>query len=144
MAPSGPSYPSFTKSVDEVEKHYDVSVSRGLSSAQVAAQRSRWGWNELEKEQPTPLWKLVLEQFDDPLVKVRDARARAAAPRRRSPARRCARCPTRAARRMRLRAGQPRAQQRPACAARVTPADGAAHAPRRARFCSSPLRCRLA
>lgn len=28
------------------------------------------GPNELEKEKPTPMWKLVLEQFDDYLIKI--------------------------------------------------------------------------
>ena len=32
--------------------------------------RARYGPNELEKEEGTPLWKLVLEQFDDLLVKI--------------------------------------------------------------------------
>lgn len=32
--------------------------------------RKDFGWNELEKEEGTPLWKLVLEQFDDTLVKI--------------------------------------------------------------------------
>ena len=72
----GSSFPAWAKSVDAVEKHYGVTSAQGLSSPQVAAQRARWGFNELDKEEPTPLWKLVLEQFDDPLVKVRARCAR--------------------------------------------------------------------
>ncbi len=41
---------------------------RGTSRAQA---RVRYGRNELQPEDPTPLWKLVLRQFDDLLVKVR-------------------------------------------------------------------------
>jgi hypothetical protein len=67
----GASFPAWAKSVDAVEKHYGVTSAQGLSSQQVAAQRACWGFNELDKEEPTPLWKLVLEQFDDPLVKAR-------------------------------------------------------------------------
>jgi hypothetical protein len=35
-----------------------------------AQARSRYGRNELQPEESTPLWKLVLRQFDDLLVKV--------------------------------------------------------------------------
>ena len=38
---------------------------------QVEAKRSVYGYNELEKPPQTPLWKLVLQQFDEVLVKVR-------------------------------------------------------------------------
>jgi|APGre2960657444_1045066.scaffolds.fasta_scaffold00197_13 magnesium-transporting ATPase (P-type) len=70
-APAGGAYPAWARSVAEVESHWHVNVARGLSEAQVTAQRVQFGFNELDKEQSKPLWKLVLEQFDDPLVKVR-------------------------------------------------------------------------
>lgn len=53
-----------------VLKHFDVSEDRGLDDAAVAKQRAAFGFNELDKEDGTPLWKLVLEQFDDALVKI--------------------------------------------------------------------------
>ncbi|KAJ0396361.1 hypothetical protein ATCC90586_002260 [Pythium insidiosum] len=53
-----------------VLKHFNVDEERGLSASAVEAQRARFGYNELAKEEGTPLWKLVLEQFDDALVKI--------------------------------------------------------------------------
>ncbi|CAK4686841.1 hypothetical protein LEN26_014004 [Aphanomyces euteiches] len=58
------------KSVDEVLKHFDVKESVGLNDARVEEARKTHGWNELDKEEPTPLWKLVLEQFEDALVRI--------------------------------------------------------------------------
>ncbi|EJK45298.1 hypothetical protein THAOC_36093 [Thalassiosira oceanica] len=54
----------------ELCAHLEVDTAVGLSSAQVEARRAEYGWNELDKEDPTPLWELVLEQFDDTLVKI--------------------------------------------------------------------------
>jgi len=54
----------------ELYEHLGVDPSKGLASAQVESKREEHGWNELDKEDPTPLWKLVLEQFDDTLVKI--------------------------------------------------------------------------
>lgn len=41
-----------------------------MTSSQLPSLREKYGYNELEKEEGTPLWKLVLEQFDDALVKI--------------------------------------------------------------------------
>ena len=49
---------------------HGVTAEAGLSSARVAALRAEFGPNELDQEEGTPLWKLVLEQFDDLLVKI--------------------------------------------------------------------------
>lgn len=57
--------------VDAVADALDVDLGVGLSSEEVAARRERHGWNELQKEPATPLWRLVLAQFDDMLVKAR-------------------------------------------------------------------------
>mmetsp|Transcript_9814 Transcript_9814/g.26681 ORF Transcript_9814/g.26681 Transcript_9814/m.26681 type:complete len:1042 (-) Transcript_9814:320-3445(-) len=58
------------QTVAECLAAYGVTVERGLTDAQVAEQRRVHGPNELDKEDPTPLWKLVLAQFDDLLVKI--------------------------------------------------------------------------
>jgi Ca2+-transporting ATPase len=47
-----------------------VDLKKGLSSAEVAKRQAEFGPNELEQEEATPLWKLVLEQFDDQLVQI--------------------------------------------------------------------------
>ena len=57
-------------SVSEVLSAHAVSPSTGLSAAKVTALRAEYGPNELDKEEGTPLWKLVLQQFDDLLVKI--------------------------------------------------------------------------
>lgn len=56
--------------VDDCLEHYDVTGETGLSDEQVEAQRERFGSNELEKDQDRSFWEMVLEQFDDPLVKI--------------------------------------------------------------------------
>ena len=50
--------------------YHAVDPAKGLTSDQVSTKRAEYGWNELDKEDPKPLWKLVLEQFDDTLVKI--------------------------------------------------------------------------
>ena len=55
---------------DKVLKAHKVSQDEGLSDDQVTALREKFGPNELDKEEGTPLWQLVLDQFDDLLVKI--------------------------------------------------------------------------
>jgi len=57
-------------SESELYDVFEVDPTKGLSDSQVLQKREEHGWNELDKEDPTPLWKLVLEQFDDTLVKI--------------------------------------------------------------------------
>ncbi|KAJ8440620.1 hypothetical protein Cgig2_031037 [Carnegiea gigantea] len=63
-------FPAWCWSVDQCLKEYNVKLNKGLSSYEVEKLRERYGWNELEKEKGKPLWHLVLEQFDDMLVKI--------------------------------------------------------------------------
>ncbi|KAI3437882.1 hypothetical protein D9Q98_000327 [Chlorella vulgaris] len=65
-----PVFPAWSVSAEEALQHHGVQLASGLSSSEVEARRSKYGFNELEKAPGTPLWKLILEQFDDTLVKI--------------------------------------------------------------------------
>ncbi|KAJ9188180.1 hypothetical protein P3X46_003567 [Hevea brasiliensis] len=66
----GRPFPAWSWSVEQCLKEYNVKLDKGLSSYEVEKRRERYGWNELAKEKGKPLWQLVLEQFDDTLVKI--------------------------------------------------------------------------
>ena len=59
-----------TKTVDEVIKYFNTDPERGLSSDQVKRHQEKYGPNELPAEEGKSIWQLVLEQFDDLLVKI--------------------------------------------------------------------------
>uniref|UniRef100_A0A3Q2USQ0 Calcium-transporting ATPase n=1 Tax=Haplochromis burtoni TaxID=8153 RepID=A0A3Q2USQ0_HAPBU len=59
-----------TKSVEEVYSYFSVNESTGLSLDEVKRQREKWGLNELPAEEGKSLWELVLEQFEDLLVRI--------------------------------------------------------------------------
>ncbi|KAI0226748.1 Calcium-transporting ATPase sarcoplasmic/endoplasmic reticulum type [Lamellibrachia satsuma] len=61
---------SHTKSVPEVLHYFKTEESTGLSDAQVKEALEKYGLNELPAEEGKSLWELVLEQFDDLLVKI--------------------------------------------------------------------------
>ncbi|GFR45197.1 hypothetical protein Agub_g6588, partial [Astrephomene gubernaculifera] len=54
----------------QVAAYFNVDLNVGLSDTDVFKARSRYGRNELAPEEATPLWKLILKQFDDLLVKI--------------------------------------------------------------------------
>uniref|UniRef100_A0A8C5GCU1 Calcium-transporting ATPase n=1 Tax=Gouania willdenowi TaxID=441366 RepID=A0A8C5GCU1_GOUWI len=58
------------KSVEEVYAFFCVNESTGLSLEEVKRQRDKWGPNELPAEEGKSLWELVLEQFEDLLVRI--------------------------------------------------------------------------
>mmetsp|Transcript_21783 Transcript_21783/g.26465 ORF Transcript_21783/g.26465 Transcript_21783/m.26465 type:complete len:1047 (-) Transcript_21783:150-3290(-) len=60
----------WVKSVEECEAALEVDPDVGLSDDEVKQRQEKFGLNELEKEEGTTFWELVLEQFDDPLVKI--------------------------------------------------------------------------
>ncbi|XP_064392780.1 sarcoplasmic/endoplasmic reticulum calcium ATPase 2-like isoform X2 [Halichondria panicea] len=60
----------YTKTTKEILDHYQVNGTEGLSEQRVAEQRKRFGTNELPAEEGKSLLALLLEQFDDLLVKI--------------------------------------------------------------------------
>uniref|UniRef100_A0A6Q2Y5Q8 Calcium-transporting ATPase n=1 Tax=Esox lucius TaxID=8010 RepID=A0A6Q2Y5Q8_ESOLU len=59
-----------TKTVEEVLGHFCVNESTGLSCEQLRKSKEKWGPNELPAEEGKSLWELVLEQFEDLLVRI--------------------------------------------------------------------------
>ncbi|XP_048874727.1 sarcoplasmic/endoplasmic reticulum calcium ATPase 2-like isoform X1 [Brienomyrus brachyistius] len=59
-----------TKTVEEVYSYFSVNESTGLASEQVKRQKEKWGPNELPAEEGKSLWELVIEQFEDLLVRI--------------------------------------------------------------------------
>ncbi|KAI9776351.1 MAG: hypothetical protein M1839_000431 [Geoglossum umbratile] len=59
---------AYIYSVQEILNHFGVSEQEGLSDVQVREARHKYGRNALPDDPPTPLWRLVLEQFKDQLV----------------------------------------------------------------------------
>ena len=75
-----PPCPAWVLPVADVLAHHGVqNAAAGLNSSEVEARRAEHGFNELEKQPGKPTWKLILEQFDDTLVKVRRLQPPAAA-----------------------------------------------------------------
>merc|ERR1712142_538212 len=60
----------FMKTSDECLNYFGVDLERGLSPGQVDTNRKKYGPNELPAEEGKTVWELVLEQFDDLLVKI--------------------------------------------------------------------------
>lgn len=56
--------------VQDVLACYSVKLEEGLSSSQVLQQRIAFGLNKLAEEEKKPLWKLIVAQFEDLLVRI--------------------------------------------------------------------------
>ncbi|KAI0982599.1 hypothetical protein GJ496_010971 [Pomphorhynchus laevis] len=60
----------WTKTTDEILQYFNVNEDIGLSDEVVLNRLEQYGYNELPTEEGKPIWKLVLEQFDELLVKI--------------------------------------------------------------------------
>ncbi|MQL91349.1 hypothetical protein Taro_023948 [Colocasia esculenta] len=69
-SPAAVTYPAWARDVRECLEEFKVSADRGLTSEDVLRQREIYGWNELEKHSGPSIWQLVLEQFNDTLVRI--------------------------------------------------------------------------
>ncbi|KAJ7529833.1 hypothetical protein O6H91_15G068600 [Diphasiastrum complanatum] len=63
-------FAAWSKSVDDCVNELETDLQKGLTNSSVERRREIHGWNELEKEDGKPIWKLVLEQFNDTLVRI--------------------------------------------------------------------------
>ncbi|CAA3021566.1 calcium-transporting ATPase 4, endoplasmic reticulum-type-like [Olea europaea subsp. europaea] len=70
MESKGENYAPWSKDVGECEEKYQVSREQGLSSADVEKRRLIYGLNELEKHEGPSLFRLILDQFNDTLVRI--------------------------------------------------------------------------
>jgi Ca2+ transporting ATPase len=60
----------WAKPLSAVLSFYKSDPKNGLSESQVKEHREKYGANETPPEERTPFWKLVLEQFEDKLVRI--------------------------------------------------------------------------
>lgn len=63
-------FPAWAKEVKECEEKYGVNREFGLSSADVEKRLKIYGYNELEKHEGVSIFKLILDQFNDTLVRI--------------------------------------------------------------------------
>ncbi|XP_042430339.1 calcium-transporting ATPase 1, endoplasmic reticulum-type-like [Zingiber officinale] len=63
-------FPAWARSASECELELSVSADDGLDSEQVSWRREIYGWNELEKHPGPSIWRLILDQFRDTLVRI--------------------------------------------------------------------------
>ncbi|WOL01946.1 calcium-transporting ATPase 1, endoplasmic reticulum-type-like [Canna indica] len=68
--PSTTSFPAWARTVEECEAEFKVSAEYGLRSDEVLRLQGIYGLNELEKHSGPSIWQLVLEQFNDTLVRI--------------------------------------------------------------------------
>ncbi|KAH7842550.1 hypothetical protein Vadar_006618 [Vaccinium darrowii] len=70
MIPEKKTYAAWAKDVQECEKHYEVTKKSGLSYWEVQNRLKIHGYNELEKHDGPSIWRLILDQFNDTLVRI--------------------------------------------------------------------------
>lgn len=69
--PSDPEvFPSWARDVKECEKHFGVNIQFGLRGEEVEKNQKIYGLNELEKHEGQSIWSLIIEQFNDTLVRI--------------------------------------------------------------------------
>lgn len=59
---------AWTLSAEQVLQKLKVDPKRGLTEDEIKQRQEKYGLNELEEPDPTPLWQLILDQFKDQLV----------------------------------------------------------------------------
>ncbi|CAL9178781.1 unnamed protein product [Musa hybrid cultivar] len=70
LEPPTSNFPAWARTVHECEAEFVVSAHDGLRSEEVVKLREIYGLNELSKHSGPSIWQLVLEQFNDTLVRI--------------------------------------------------------------------------
>jgi len=70
LQPSRSMEDSHSQDINQVLGFFQVDLARGLTPAQHEANAKKYGKNSLPEPEKTPLWKLILEQFEDNLVRI--------------------------------------------------------------------------
>ncbi|KAK4784485.1 hypothetical protein SAY86_018853 [Trapa natans] len=70
LKPAGETFSAWAREISECEKRYGTSRSAGLKSDEVDRIRMVHGLNELEKHEGPSIWRLILDQFNDTLVRI--------------------------------------------------------------------------
>ncbi|KAL8496808.1 hypothetical protein ACS0TY_020474 [Phlomoides rotata] len=68
--PKGDSFAAWSKDVRECEEKFQVRKDYGLSGDEVEKRKQIYGVNELEKHDGPSIFRLVLDQFNDTLVRI--------------------------------------------------------------------------
>ena len=63
-------FPAWAKDIHECQEHYKVKVKVGLTSDEIEDRRKIHGWNDLEEHEGQSIWSLIVEQFNDTLVRI--------------------------------------------------------------------------
>ncbi|KAI3802197.1 hypothetical protein L1987_30327 [Smallanthus sonchifolius] len=63
-------YPAWAKDIQECERNYQVDSKFGLSDGEVEKRLQKYGTNELEKHEGQSVFRLILDQFNDTLVRI--------------------------------------------------------------------------
>ncbi|KAF4679763.1 hypothetical protein FOZ63_023503, partial [Perkinsus olseni] len=61
---------AYARGYQEALDFFNVSVEKGLTESQVQSQSKKYGPNELDKTEGKSMIALILEQFDDLMVKI--------------------------------------------------------------------------
>ncbi|KAJ9543752.1 hypothetical protein OSB04_023459, partial [Centaurea solstitialis] len=69
-SPDQNQYAAWAKDVRECEQNYQVDKERGLSDGEVEKRLQKYGTNELEKHEGQSVFRLILDQFNDTLVRI--------------------------------------------------------------------------
>ncbi|KAK1297861.1 Calcium-transporting ATPase 4, endoplasmic reticulum-type [Acorus calamus] len=67
---SGTPFPAWARDVSECLEEFKVNADHGLRSDEVQRRLQIYGPNELEKHEGASIWSLIVEQFNDTLVRI--------------------------------------------------------------------------